>query len=192
MIAYITGKVHSYGSDWVILDHMGLGYRIFFAYPERLKLNEEVCLYTYQYIREDEHSLYGFLNMQEYEFFLKLISVKGVGCKTANAIFAASRFEQLVLAIENADLDYLKRLPGIGAKTASQIILVLKGKLISTRNEEVKGSRSVQEALEALKALGYKQNELTPLLKELEKSSNESVDVILKLALQLLAQRRRQ
>ena len=68
----------------------------------------------------------------------------------------------------------------------------LKGKLISTRNEEVKGSRSVQEALEALKALGYKQNELTPLLKELEKSSNESVDVILKLALQLLAQRRRQ
>ena len=70
MIAYITGKVHSYGSDWVILDHMGLGYRIFFAYPERLKLNEEVCLYTYQYIREDEHSLYGFLNMQEYEFFL--------------------------------------------------------------------------------------------------------------------------
>ena len=89
-------------------------------------------------------------------------------------------------------MDYLKRLPGIGAKTASQIILDLKGKLISTRNEEVKGSRSVQEALEALKALGYKQNELTPLLKELEKSSNESVDVILKLALQLLAQRRRQ
>ena len=129
---------------------------------------------------------------QEYEFFLKLISVKGLGCKTANAIFAASQFEQLVMAIENSDLEYLKRLPGIGAKTASQIILDLKGKLISMRNEEMKGSKSVQEALDALKALGYKQSELTPLLKELEKSSSESVDVLLKLALQLLAQKRRQ
>lgn len=190
MIAFIKGKVHSFTLDWVILDCGGIGYKIFFAHPEKLKLNEEVLLYTYQYIREDEHSLFGFLNQADFDLFTKLISVKGVGCKTANSIFASSNTEKLIQAIEISDIDFLKKLPGIGAKTASQIILDLKGKLVSEHKEDSKLSKTLIDTFDALKSLGYKQSELTPLVKQLEANVDQSTDALLKLALQILGKKR--
>ena len=190
MIAFIKGKVHSFTLDWVILDCGGIGYKIFFAPPEKLKLNEEVLLYTYQYIREDEHSLFGFLNQADFDLFTKLISVKGVGCKTANSIFASSNTEKLIQAIEISDIDFLKKLPGIGAKTASQIILDLKGKLVSEHKEDSKLSKTLIDTFDALKSLGYKQSELTPLVKQLEANVDQSTDALLKLALQILGKKR--
>lgn len=190
MIAFIKGKVHSFTLDWVILDCGGIGYKIFFAHPEKLKLNEEVLLYTYQYIREDEHSLFGFLNQADFDLFTKLISVKGVGCKTANSIFASSNTEKLIQAIEISDIDFLKKLPGIGAKTASQIILDLKGKLVSEHKEDSKLSKTLIDTFDALKSLGYKQSELTPLVKQLEAYVDQSTDALLKLALQILGKKR--
>ena len=190
MIAFIKGKVHSFTLDWVILDCGGIGYRIYFAHPEILKLNEEVLLYTHQYIREDEHSLFGFLSQTDYDLFIKLISVKGVGCKTANSIFASSNTDRLIQAIELSDLDYLKKLPGIGAKTASQIILDLKGKLVSEHKEDSKISKTLSDTFDALKSLGYKQTELNPLVKDLEKNPDQSTDALLKLSLQILGKKR--
>ena len=190
MIAFIKGKVHSFTLDWVILDCGGIGYRIYFAHPEVLKLNEEVLLYTHQYIREDEHSLFGFLSQTDYDLFIKLISVKGVGCKTANSIFAWSNTDRLIQAIELSDLDYLKKLPGIGAKTASQIILDLKGKLVSEHKEDSKISKTLSDTFDALKSLGYKQTELNPLVKDLEKNPDQSTDALLKLSLQILGKKR--
>jgi Holliday junction DNA helicase RuvA len=190
MIAFIKGKVHSFTLDWVILDCGGIGYRIYFAHPEVLKLNEEVLLYTHQYIREDEHSLFGFLSQTDYDLFIKLISVKGVGCKTANSIFASSNTDRLIQAIELSDLDYLKKLPGIGAKTASQIILDLKGKLVSEHKEDSKISKTLSDTFDALKSLGYKQTELNPLVKDLEKNPDQSTDALLKLSLQILGKKR--
>lgn len=190
MIAFIKGKVHSFTLDWVILDCGGIGYRIYFAHPEVLKLNEEVLLYTHQYIREDEHSLFGFLSQTDYDLFIKLISVKGVGCKTANSIFASSNTDRLIQAIELSDLDYLKKLPGIGAKTASQIILDLKGKLVSEHKEDSKISKTFSDTFDALKSLGYKQTELNPLVKDLEKNPDQSTDALLKLSLQILGKKR--
>jgi len=190
MIAFIKGKVHSYTLDWVILDCGNIGYKIYFAHPEKLKLNEDVLLYTYQYIREDEHSLFGFLSQTDYELFTKLISVKGVGCKTANSIFASSNTDRLVQAIEVSDVDYLKKLPGIGAKTASQIILDLKGKLVSEHKEDSRLSKSLLDTFDALKSLGYKQSELNPLIKQLEINTDQSTDALLKLSLQILGQKR--
>ncbi len=190
MIAFIKGKVHSFSLDWVILECAGIGYKIYFAHPERLKLNEDVLLYTHQYIREDEHSLFGFLNPSDYDLFIKLISVKGVGCKTANSIFTYGSTDRLVQAIEFSDIDYLKKLPGIGAKTASQIILDLKGKLVSDHKEESRLSKSLIETFDALKSLGYKQTELNPLVKQLERNSDQSSDALLKQALQILGQKR--
>lgn len=190
MIAFIKGKVHSFTLDWVILDCGNIGYKIYFAHPERLKLNEEVLLYTYQYIREDEHSLFGFLNQNDFDLFTKLISVKGVGCKTANSIFASSNTERLIQAIEVSDVDYLKKLPGIGAKTASQIILDLKGKLVSEHKEDSRLSKSLLDTFDALKSLGYKQSELNPLIKQLENNLDQSTDTLLKLSLQILGQKR--
>jgi len=190
MIAFIKGKVHSFTLDWVILDCGNIGYKIYFAHPEKLKLNEDVLLYTYQYIREDEHSLFGFLTQTDYDLFTKLISVKGVGCKTANSIFASSNTDRLVQAIEVSDVDYLKKLPGIGAKTASQIILDLKGKLVSEHKEDSKLSKSLIDTFDALKSLGYKQSELNPLVKQLENHVDQSTDALLKLSLQILGQKR--
>lgn len=190
MIAFIKGKVHSFTLDWVILDCGNIGYKIYFAHPEKLKLNEEVLLYTYQYIREDEHSLFGFLSQTDFDLFTKLISVKGVGCKTANSIFASSNTDRLIQAIEVSDIDYLKKLPGIGAKTASQIILDLKGKLVSEHKEDSRLSKSLLDTFDALKSLGYKQSELNPLVKQLEKSTDQSTDALLKLSLQILGQKR--
>jgi len=190
MIAFIKGKVHSFTLDWVILDCGNIGYKIYFAHPEKLKLNEDVLLYTYQYIREDEHSLFGFLSQTDYDLFTKLISVKGVGCKTANSIFASSNTDRLVQAIEVSDVDYLKKLPGIGAKTASQIILDLKGKLVSEHKEDSKLSKSLIDTFDALKSLGYKQSELNPLVKQLENHVDQSTDALLKLSLQILGQKR--
>ncbi len=191
MIAFIKGKVHSFTLDWVILDCGNIGYKIYFAHPEKLKLNEEVLLYTYQYIREDEHSLFGFLSQSDFDLFTKLISVKGVGCKTANSIFASSNSDRLVQAIEVSDIDFLKKLPGIGAKTASQIILDLKGKLVSEHKEDSRLSKSLLDTFDALKSLGYKQSELNPLIKQLENSVDQSTDALLKLSLQILGQKKR-
>lgn len=190
MIAFIKGKVHSFTLDWVILDCGNIGYKIYFAHPEKLKLNEDVLLYTYQYIREDEHSLFGFLSQTDYDLFTKLISVKGVGCKTANSIFASSNTDRLIQAIEVSDVDYLKKLPGIGAKTASQIILDLKGKLVSEHKEDSRLSKSLLDTFDALKSLGYKQSELNPLVKQLENHVDQSTDALLKLSLQILGQKR--
>jgi len=190
MIAFIKGKVHSFTLDWVILDCGNIGYKIYFAHPEKLKLNEDVLLYTYQYIREDEHSLFGFLSQTDYDLFTKLISVKGVGCKTANSIFASSNTDRLIQAIEVSDVDYLKKLPGIGAKTASQIILDLKGKLVSEHKEDSRLSKSLIDTFDALKSLGYKQSELNPLVKQLENHVDQSTDALLKLSLQILGQKR--
>jgi holliday junction DNA helicase RuvA len=67
MIAFIRGKVFAYGIDWIILDNQGIGYRIFFGHPEAIKLNQEIQIFTYQHVREDELSLYGFLSLEEYE-----------------------------------------------------------------------------------------------------------------------------
>lgn len=190
MIAFIQGQVHSFGLDWVIVLTHGVGYKIYFSHPEKLKLNTEILLYTYHYVREDEQSLYGFLNPEDYDLFLRLISVKGLGCKTANSIFGASTRDRLVQAIEGSDVAYLRTMPGVGAKTASQIILDLKGKLISEHTGKQVLSENVQDTLQALKSLGYKPNELVSLEKPLMELNGQTADELLKVALKILNQRK--
>ena len=190
MIAFISGRVHSFTQDWVIIENQGIGYRVFFAHPEALSLNQQVSLYTYHYIREDEQSLYGFQSMDEYDLFVKLISVKGLGCKTASGILAASTFERIIMAIEVSDVAYLKTMPGIGAKTASQIILDLKGKLVATHTTEQTGNPLLMDALEALKSLGYKPSEISSIQKDLVQSNAKTSDEYVKIALGLLLKRK--
>lgn len=190
MIAFVTGKVHSFGLDWVILENQGIGYRIYFGHPETLSLNKTVMLYTYQYIREDENSLYGFLSTEEYGLFVKLISVKGLGCKTAGAALGASSFERIVAAIEMSDVAYLKQMPGIGTKTASQIILDLKGKLVAQSTKDEKASPQLQDAYEALKTLGYKAGEIASIQKEMSQMTPTTTDEYVRNALQLMLKRK--
>ena len=183
MIASIRGVCTLIKEDWVLVETYGVGYRIFFAKPESLKLNQEVFFYTYHNIREDDQSLYGFLTRDEYDLFIRFISVKGVGCKTANTIFTAAKSSQLIQAIEMADLDFLKKMPGIGAKTAQQIILDLKGKLVNESTEKKQTSLAYTETLEALKHLGYKASELSFLSTLASQHSEVNSEGLLRLAL---------
>ncbi len=185
MIAFVRGKVVAMGVDWVFVDVQGIGYKVFFSSTDKVKLNEEKQFFTYQHVREDELSLYGFLTLQEQELFLKLISVKGLGPKTALGMFGRFSYEQIVQSIENKDIDFLKSLPGIGNKTASQIILDLKGKLVNS-NAENSVSREITDALEGLKTLGYKSGELKSVVKYLREKPNLSSDEYLKIGLQYL------
>lgn len=186
MIAFIRGKVFAYGIDWIILDNQGIGYRMFFGHPEAVNLNQEIQIFTYQHVREDELSLYGFLSLDEYELFLKLISVKGLGPKTAMGMVSKFHYEQIVQSIETGDVNFLKGLPGIGGKTASQIILDLKGKLVSAQNTDQPLTSELMDAMEGLKSLGYKQGEIQSVANKLREKPGCSSDEYLKLGLQLL------
>lgn len=190
MIAFIRGKVHAFGLDWVILDTQSVGYRIGFPRPEVLSLNTEVLLYTYQHIREDEISLYGFLSMDELRLFEQLLSVKGLGPKTALNMLTASSYVKIISAIETGDVTFLKTMPGIGAKTASQIVLDLKGKLVEIEKKDNKASVEIQDAVAALRSLGYKASELAGIEKYLISLNLASVDELIKAGLQFLLKRK--
>lgn len=181
MIGFLRGKVHAFSKDYVLLDVNGVGYRINFQHPEYLKLNEEVTIYTYQNVSENDMSLFGFKTLQEYDFFVKLISVKGLGPKMASNMLAAADYETIIEAIEKEDLSFIKSMPGVGNKTASQIILDLRGKLAEGEEADDK----LKDVFEALKQLGYKAAEIKPVLKSLSKEIL-SEDEYLKKALKLL------
>jgi len=183
MIGFLRGIVYYVGIDYVLLDVHDVGYRINFSRPEKLKVGEEITIFTYQRVAEDDISLFGFLSLAEYDLFIKLISVKGLGPKTASAILSAASVDNIVSAIESGDLAFMKRMPGVGAKTASQIILDLKGKLV--QNEEPDYRDDLQDVVDALKSLGYKPAEIKPVIKQLQKEKLSSDEYIRK-ALNLL------
>lgn len=161
MIAFIKGVVCAYDEDTIVVEQRGIGYEIRYPHTDRIHLNEEVKIHTFMHVTENDLSLFGFDSKQEKELFLRLISVKGLGPKTGMGMLSSSSHDQLVQAIETNDVSYLIKLPGIGKKTASQIILDLKGKLVShTDLETVQTNQEILDAKEALKNLGYKQKEV--------------------------------
>ena len=130
MIAFIKGTVASITGDAIVVEQNGIGWRIAFAHPESVHLQEAVTIYTYMHYTDAELALYGFPDADEKELFLRLISVKGLGPKTVMNMLGRSGPSSIVQAIEAGDVAVLKKLPGIGAKTASQIVLDLQGKLV--------------------------------------------------------------
>ncbi len=166
MIAFIKGTVAAYGADWIVLDNNGMGFQIAYAHSEDVSLNQEIKVYVHMAISENDISLYGFSSQEEKDLFMRLISVKGLGPRTAMNMFTKAGYEEIIAAVETGNVSALKKLPGIGAKTASQIVLDLKGKLVPAevkqpRLKEVSYPLEIQEALEGLKNLGYKGAELT-------------------------------
>lgn len=191
MIAFIKGTIHSYSNDSLIIENNGIGYRIYISNPQAVRLNTEVTLYTYQHVREDAITLFGFTSMEEHDLFLQLITVKGVGPKTALGMLKVCPAKNMIAAIEQDDVKTLKSLPGIGAKTASQIVLDLKGKLVEEVSEiEIQENQQLLDALEALKALGYKNAELTSIKKELRDLGDLSSDQYIRKGLGILAKRK--
>lgn len=189
MIAYIKGKVISYNTEYAIIENNGIGFRIFMPDATKLILDEDVLIYTYLQIREDAHILFGFNTIGEHDLFLKLISVKGIGPKIAINALGSGGAARIVEAIEAGDVNYLKSLSGIGPKAASQIVLDLKGKLIEKDSGKISGDQNVLDAVEGLKALGYKSVEINNVIKQIE-GQFTSADEYIRKALSLLIRKK--
>ena len=165
MYNYINGLVTEVFSNSITLDNNGIGYNILTSNPYSFEANCEYWVYIYQYIREDEMSLYGFKTMEEKELFLKLISVKGLGPKMALPILAMGSINGIADAINRENVLYLKKFPKIGDKLAKQMILDLKGKIT------VDGiiDNSSEELIEVLKGLGYKDKDIKGVVPKINK-----------------------
>ena len=157
MYSYMIGIVVGYDKNCIILENNKIGYLINVANPYSYKLNEEIKVYLYNHIKEDENSLYGFKSMEEKDLFLKLINVKGIGPKMAMPIFAGGNIKGVYDAINSDNVTYLTRFPKIGDKVAKQIILDLKGKLTTQTDLFQYDSK---ELIEVLESLGYKSGDI--------------------------------
>lgn len=191
MIGYLKGTITHLAVDHCFIDVQGVGYRVFIAGTTRQKLSiGKVCsLFTHMHVREDAMLLYGFYTEEEYELFLTLTSINGIGPKVAIGILSAIEPKQFCLAISTKNIGVLTKLPGIGKKTAERMILELKDKieLITDENaaeEDVSplSGDIVDEGVQALIALGYNQNEIMPIVKRIGANA-QSVEALIKLAL---------
>lgn len=180
MYSYIKGVVTVIEPSYIVIESGGIGYMIYVSNPYSYKQNEEVLVYLYQQVREDENTLYGFKTKDEKDLFLKLISVKGLGPKMALPMLTGD-ISYLLGAIEDGNISYLKKFPKIGDKVARQIILDLKGKLTTDDNIS---KADFTELTETLKALGYKQGDIKRILPKI--NASKSLESQVKDALKLL------
>lgn len=197
MYEYLTGVVTFINPYYLVIETNGIGYQIALGNPYRYssKLNKEIKLYVHQVIREDAHLLYGFDSLEEKQLFLRLVSVSGIGPKSALAIMASDDHSGLIQAVETGDVTYLTKFPGVGKKTAQQMILDLKGKFgelnIDTPfnlfdESTAQDATALSEAMEALSALGYSDKEVKRVEKQLKEVENLTTDEYLRQALKLM------
>ena len=184
MYSYIKGVISEIGADYVTLDNAGVGYKINTPNPYQFHINDIVTMHIYQKVAEDEISLYGFTTSDERDLFLKLISVNGIGPKSAKAILAAGSVSSITSAIEQGNAKFLQKFPGIGPKASQQIILDLQGKIDLSGTAGLRND-SIAEVDDALQALGYNQKEIRKVIAKLDSSkpTSELVKDALKLML---------
>ena len=161
MIALLHGELHAKGTDWVIVQVGGIGFRV--SMPTSLveelgDVGEMVRLHTHLHVRDDALTLYGFATLDQLELFELLLGVTGIGPRSALALLSSTSPETLRLAIAQEDVDALTRVPGIGRKTASRLILELKGRIDLGRLGLAGGGGlppEQAELVEVLTSLGY-------------------------------------
>ncbi len=194
MIAYIKGKIKHKDPAYIIAEANNIGYEIKISsntYIE-LKESEECHLYTYLQIKEDSHTLYGFVTMEEKKSFIFLISVKGVGPSVAMAILSSINVNDLIIAITTEDINLIKSIKGVGPKMAQRIILELKDKIgkmsesldyVDNSNNSISKLRG--ESLSALIKLGIPKSTAEKSINEIIKKEGKDIDIetLLKLAL---------
>lgn len=199
MIAFVRGIIEDITEDNVVIDTGGIGYNIKISEGTAAALpgtGREAKLYTYTCVREDAFLLYGFLSRDDLEIFKKLITVNGIGPKGGLAILSVMSADDLRFAIMSGDAKAIAKAPGIGAKTASRVILDLKDKisiedtLLKREMNEYSGSNALaadnaarNEAVEALVALGYSPSDALKAVKRTEAAEGTDAETILKLAL---------
>ena len=211
MLAYIKGKLEIKMTGYVVIDVGGLGYKIFMSDTgiERLgNIGETVKVHTYYRVREDDISIFGFNTQEELKMFELLISVSGVGAKTALTMLTVCEPSEFALAVIAEDIKTLTTIPGIGPKSAKRIILELKDKIkkeqqIEELTQASKGiitnteantkekqaiydDNKVQEAIAALQVLGYNRKSIEKAFEKIENKKELSTEDLIKKGLMLL------
>ena len=193
MYEYLNGELAHILPTAIVVDVHGVGYQVVFANPYRLQdsLKKQIKVLVQQVVREDSITLFGFISSEERELFQRLISVSGIGPKSAMSILANDDTEGFVNAVESGNVTYLTKFPGVGKKTAQQIILDLKGKFEAVPEETTKAvvstnQATLEEAKEALLGLGYSAKEITKIWKSLEAAAPSMTQEALKVAFKLL------
>lgn len=185
MYDYIKGTIVELKYNSIVVDNNGVGYLVYVSNPYAFEVGKEYKVYVYQQVKEDEEALFGFKTRDEKELFLKLISVKGLGCRMALPMFAVGSTQGIMDAIERENILYLKKFPKIGDKLARQIVLDLKGKLEFIGTGITDDVVETQEELqEALAALGYKEKEIKKVIEQVDE--NKTIEEQIKEALKLL------
>ena len=188
MYYYLHGLIALHTKDSVVIECGGVGYEVLVSHPDDFTIGENIFIYTSLIRNENDEYLVGFKTLAEKKMYSALTSVKGIGPKTALAALANTSPERLALAIDNADDVFLMRLPGLGKKNASQIILDLKGKLTmidSTDNYTL--SKNMDIAYKALKDMGFKDREIKEVFLKIN-DKDLSVEDYLKKSLSMLGQ----
>lgn len=203
MYEYLKGIIADVKPGYVVIDVSGVGYLVHTSDPYRYSSDEEkvVKIFIYQAVSDSSQTLYGFYTREEKSIFEKLLSVSGIGPKNALAILAGNDPKSLVKAINEENVTYLTKFPGVGKKTAKQIILDLKGKiddLAPSLFDDVDEAKSIDsidsnnqelsDALQALEALGYTHRDVEKVKKQLSNEKSMTTDEYLSSGLKLLTQ----
>ncbi len=186
MIAGLQGKLQAIGNSWAIVNVGGISFQVYMptsALSTLGVIGEEVELYTHFHLGEDNATLYGFTTAEELGLFQTLITVSGVGPKLALAMLSAMSVEKLTMAIATGSADLLSEVPGIGKKTASRLILELRGK-IAWLGSPTELAPENTDVLSALTSLGYSVREASRAVAIIPQDQKLSLEERIKLALQ--------
>ena len=193
MIGFLKGKATHITSDYCLLDVHDVGYRVFISNQTRAHIspNAEVMLYIHTNVREDAILLYGFFSREEYDLFLHLIGISGIGPKVAQGILSSATANDFYRMVQQKDVKGITKLPGIGKKTAERILLELKDKLSDISVEDMpEGDNNVgaetendmvAEATEALLTLGFQDSEIQRVFQQ--KHSCQNTEELIRYAL---------
>lgn len=198
MFAYIKGSLEMKFINYVVIDVGGLGYKVFM--PENDinsigEIGENIKVFTYYRVREDDISIFGFKTQEQLRMFELLLSVSGVGAKSALVMLSCIEPSEFAIAVISNNVKLLTQIPGIGPKSAQRIILELKDKLKSEQNEEqieeskaksIKVNENIQEAISGLMVLGFSKKDIEKAFEHLTVETL-SVEELIKKGLILLS-----
>ena len=192
MITQIEGRLIEKNPTHIVINCNGISYFInisLYTY-QQLPAEEAISIFTHLQIKEDAHTLYGFMSRQEREIFRKLNSVSGIGANTARLMFSSLSPDEIMHAIASGDDTTIKSVKGIGAKTAQRVIIDLKDKIESTedaKNLTFQSNTNKDEALSALETLGYSKKQAERVIVKIMKAQPDaSIEEIVKQALKNL------
>ncbi|MFD1485767.1 Holliday junction branch migration protein RuvA [Lacticaseibacillus baoqingensis] len=194
MYEFMQGRVAAVDPGFIVLAVNGIGYRLLVANPYHFTVGDETTVYVQLIIRDNDQALYGFVDATDKQTFNQLLTVTGIGPKSALAILANANTEGLANAIAQDDVHFLTKFPGIGKKTAQQIILDLKGKLEASGplmpdlTAQPVQDPQLADATAALVALGYPQKAVDKLVPKLTAADAQTTDAYMRLGLSLLSQ----